>query len=352
MIRFDSDYTEGCHPRILEALARTNAEQTPGYGLDEHCERARELIRTACAAPEADVHFLVGGTQANTTVIGAILRPWEGVLSAETGHINCHETGAIEGSGHKVLALPQTNGKITAAQIESAVTALRNDGNYEHIVQAGMVYISQPTEYGTMYSKAELETISAVCRAAELPLFLDGARLGYGLAADSELTLPDYARLCDVFYIGGTKVGCLFGEAVVITASALKKDFRNMIKRQGGMLAKGRLLGVQYETMFEDGLYLEISRNAVAQARRIRSALLETGIPLAYDSPTNQLYPILNRAQQAALGREFVLGAWDTTGGETDTFRICTSWATSDANTDALIAAIRALKSSSQGKGA
>ena len=343
MIRFDSDYIEGCHPKILEALAKTNMEQTAGYGQDPHCDRARKLIRTACAAPEADVHFLVGGTQTNATVIGAILRPWEGVISADTGHINCHETGAVEGTGHKVLALPHENGKMSAEQISKTVYALRHDGNYEHIVQPGMVYISQPTEYGTMYTKAELQAISAVCRENGLPLFMDGARLGYGLAADESLTLPDYAALCDVFYIGGTKVGFLFGEAVVITNDALKPDFRNMIKRQGGMLAKGRLLGVQYETMFEDGLYYEVSRNAVAQARRIRASLIEAGIPLAYDSPTNQLYPVLNRAQQAKLGETFVLGAWDTTGGETDTFRICTSWATTQENTNVLIAAIRAL---------
>ena len=343
MIRFDSDYIEGCHPKILEALAKTNMEQTAGYGLDEHCEAARELLRTACAAPDADVHFLVGGTQTNMTVIGAILRPWEGVISADTGHINCHETGAIEGTGHKVLALPHENGKLTAEQIAKTVYALRHDGNYEHIVQPGMVYISQPTEYGTMYTKAELQAISAVCRENGLPLFMDGARLGYGLAADESLTLPDYAALCDVFYIGGTKVGFLFGEAVVITNDALKPDFRNMIKRQGGMLAKGRLLGVQYETMFEDGLYFEVSRNAIAHARRIRAALIESGIPLTYDSPTNQLYPILTRAQQAKLGEKFALGAWDVSGGETDTFRICTSWATTQENADALIAAIKSL---------
>jgi len=343
MIRFDSDYIEGCHPAILEALKHTNMEQTPGYGLDEHCERARNLIRTACKAPAADVHFLVGGTQANATVIAAVLRPWQGVIAADTGHINCHETGAIEASGHKVLALPHQNGKLTAEQIEKYACALRHDGNYEHIVQPGMVYLSQPTEYGTMYSRAELQAISDVCRAAGLPLFMDGARLGYGLAADETLTLADYAALTDVFYIGGTKVGFLFGEAVVITNDALKPDFRNMIKQHGGMLAKGRLLGIQYETMFESGLYFEVSRSAVDRAREIRAALIERGIPLAFDSPTNQLYPILTRAQQAALGENFVLGAWDITGGETDTFRICTSWATTKENTAALIASVRSL---------
>ena len=343
MIRFDCDYTEGCHPRVLAALTATNMEQTPGYGQDAHCERARDLIRAACAAPEADVHFLVGGTQTNTAVIASVLRPYEGVLSPDTGHVNCHETGAIESTGHKVLTLPHENGKIGAAQLSAAIAALRGDVNAEHIVQPGMVYISQPTEYGTMYTKAELTEIFAVCREAGLPLFIDGARLGYALAADESLTLPDYARLCDVFYIGGTKVGLLFGEAVVILNPALKKGFRNMMKQRGGMLAKGRLLGVQFETMFEDGLYLDCGRQAVNAARRIRDALLAAGLPLAFDSPTNQLFVALTRAQQAALSGDFALGRWDITGGETDILRICTSWATTAENTGALVAAIKAL---------
>jgi len=343
MIRFDSDYTEGCHPRVLAALTATNLEQHPGYGEDAHCANARVLIRSACRAPEADVHFLVGGTQANTVVIAAVLRPWEGVLSADSGHIACHETGAIEASGHKVLTLPHTDGKIDAETLKNAIETLRNDPNAEHIVQPGMVYISQPTEYGTVYSRAELEGISAVCRSAGLPLFLDGARLGCALAAEERLTLPDYARLCDAFTIGGTKMGLLFGEAVVLCADALKPGFRNAMKQRGGMLAKGRLLGVQYEAMFSDGLYLECGRCAVAAARRIRAALLEKGIPLAFDSPTNQIFAVLTRAQQAALERGFALGHWDASGGETDVLRICTSWATTPEQTDALIAAIEAL---------
>lgn len=342
-IRFDCDYSEGCHPAILQALERSNLEQTPGYGMDAYCARARALIRSACDAPEAEVHFLVGGTQTNATVIAALLRPWEGVLCADSGHINCHETGAVEATGHKVLALPHRDGKLDPAQLEAAIAALRGDTNAEHIVQPGMVYLSQPTEYGTMYSRDELTAISKICRAAGLPLFLDGARLSYGLAADPSLTLADYARLCDVFYIGGTKCGCLFGEAVVICSDACKPGFRNMMKRQGGMLAKGRLLGIQFQVLFEDGLYLRIGRTAVDQARRIRAALLEAGIPLAFDSPTNQLFPVLTRAQQAALAERFALGVWDQTGGETDTLRICTSWATREENTDALIRAIQTL---------
>lgn len=343
MIRFDSDYTEGCHPRVLDALVRTNMEQTPGYGLDGHCERARALIRSACAAPEADVHFLVGGTQTNATVIAAALRPWQGVLSPDTGHINCHETGAIEAGGHKVLTLPHDNGKITAEQLRRAIDALRADGNYEHIVQPGMVYISQPTEYGTLYTKAELEAISAVCRERDLPLMLDGARLAYALAADETLTLADYARCCDVFTVGGTKCGLLFGEAVVITRQDLKPDFRNIIKQRGGMLAKGRLLGVQFETMFEDGLYLECGRHGVDEARRIRGALLARGLDLAFDSPTNQIFVLLTPAQRDQLQRDFAVGCWDTTGGERDAYRLCTSWATKPEAVDELLTAIAKL---------
>ena len=343
MIRFDSDYTEGCHPRVLDALVRTNMEQTPGYGLDGHCERARALIRSACAAPEADVHFLIGGTQTNATVIAAALRPWQGVLSPDTGHINCHETGAIEAGGHKVLTLPHDNGKITAEQLRRAIDALRADGNYEHIVQPGMVYISQPTEYGTLYTKAELEAISAVCRERDLPLMLDGARLAYALAADETLTLADYARCCDVFTVGGTKCGLLFGEAVVITRQSLKPDFRNIIKQRGGMLAKGRLLGVQFETMFEDGLYLECGRRGVDEARRIRGALLARGLDLAFDSPTNQLFVLLTPAQRDQLQRDFAIGCWDTTGGERDAYRLCTSWATKPEAVDELLTAIAKL---------
>ena len=341
MIRFDSDYIEGCHPRILLALEESNMEQAPGYGEDKYCDRARELIRKACGAPEADVHFLVGGTQTNLTVIAAVLRPWEGVFCAGTGHINCHETGAVEATGHKVLALPHKDGKLNAAQLRAAAEALRNDPNFEHIVQPGMVYLSQPTEYGTLYTKTELEEISAVCRALELPLFMDGARLGYALAADETLTLEDYAKLCDVFYIGGTKCGCLCGEAVVIQSVELKRCFRNMIKQRGGMLAKGRLLGIQFNELFSDGLYVKICSGAVEKARGIRSALLAAGIPLAFDSPTNQLFPVLTREQYARLSNQFALGVWDVSGGERDTYRICTSWATTEDNCAALIKAIQ-----------
>ena len=243
MIRWECDYAEGCHPALLDALTRTNMEQTPGYGVDQHCDRARGLIRDLCQAPEATVEFLVGGTQTNTTVIAAALRPHQGVLCAHTGHINCHETGAIESTGHKVLPLPSEDGKITAQQVRAAVEAHWRDSTHEHVVQPGMMYLSHPTEQGTVYTAQELTAISQVCREFGLPLFVDGARLAYGLAAEKSVTLPLLYELCDVFYLGGTKVGALFGEAVVISNPALARDFRYLIKQRGGMLAKGRQIG-------------------------------------------------------------------------------------------------------------
>lgn len=343
MIRFDCDYTEGAHPNIIAALSESNFEQTCGYGEDHHCENARAYIKKAIGCESADVHFLVGGTQANMTVIASILRPYQGVLCAESGHINCHETGAVEATGHKVLALKHKEGKICARQVRDYVAAHWRDAAHEHIVQPGMVYISQPTEYGTLYSCQELEELYSACRELKLPLFVDGARLGYALAADKSFTLPFLAANCDIFYIGGTKVGCLFGEAVCITNDALKRDFRYMIKRMGGMLAKGRLLGIQFEEMFRDGLYFRVAEKAVANALRIKAALIEKGIPLLMDSATNQQFPILTKAQQAALGEKYALGFWDTTGGDSDAIRICTSWASTDENVEALIADIKAL---------
>ena len=291
MIRWECDYAEGCHPALLDALTRTNMEQTPGYGVDQHCDRARGLIRDLCQAPEATVEFLVGGTQTNTTVIAAALRPHQGVLCAHTGHINCHETGAIESTGHKVLPLPSEDGKITAQQVRAAVEAHWQDSTHEHVVQPGMVYLSHPTEQGTVYTAQELTAISQVCREFGLPLFVDGARLAYGLAAEKSVTLPLLYELCDVFYLGGTKVGALFGEAVVISNPALARDFRYLIKQRGGMLAKGRLLGVQFETLLEDGLYFRLGENGVEQARKLSQAFQAKGYPMRYDSPTNQLFP-------------------------------------------------------------
>ena len=329
MIRFECDYLEGAHPLIMQKLMETNLEQTPGYGTDVHCENARRLIRSACNAPDADVHLLVGGTQTNATVIASILKPYQGVISADTGHINNHETGAIEAFGHKVLSLVTSDGKLSAESIQACYDLHFHDSDREHIVQPGMVYLSQPTENGTLYSKAELTAISTLCRRLSLPLYLDGARMGYGLASpENDLSLSDIASLFDVFYIGGTKVGALFGEAVVITAPALKKDFRYLIKQHGGLLAKGRLLGIQFETLFADDLYMKISRHAIDLAMQIRNALLEKGIPLYYDSYTNQQFPVLTKSQIAALESDYSFSYWTVTQDGRNVIRFCTSWAT------------------------
>lgn len=341
MIRFECDYSEGAHPRILERLAQTNLEQTPGYGVDEHCRHARELILEACQAPQAEVAFLVGGTQANQTVIASLLRPYQGALCAQTGHINVHETGAIEATGHKVLPLPQKDGKITAAAVEEACAAHWADATHEHMVQPGMVYLSQPTEVGTLYTRQELEDIRAVCDKYAIPLYIDGARCGYGLgAAENDVTLADLARLAHVFYIGGTKVGALFGEAVVICDQALQRDFRYMIKRQGGMLAKGRLLGIQFETLFTDGLYEQLGRHAVELAGRVCRAFEEKGVEMAYPSHTNQQFPILTQAQREKLGEKYAFSFWEQVDEDRAAVRFCTSWATREEDVDALVADI------------
>ena len=344
MIYFHNDYSEGCHEKVLAALTRTNLEQTPGYGEDHYCAEAADLIRKACNAPEMAVHFLVGGTQANLTVIDAALRPHQAAVSAELGHINSHETGAVEATGHKVMALPSTDGKITAEQVAKMVEEHYASASFEHTTQPKLVYISSPSELGTMYSLAELEALSAVCRAKGLYLFLDGARLGYGLAAqDNDVTLADLARLCDVFYIGGTKVGALFGEAVCITNPALKEDFRYLIKQHGGMLAKGRLLGVQFKALFEDGLYFELGKHAVAMADKIRATLEELGVPSLVPGTTNQIFPILSDALLAELGKEFTFVEQERVSPTHRAVRFCTSWATTEQNTDSLSACLRRL---------
>ena len=343
---FTSDYCEGALPRIMKRLQETNMVQTVGYGEDEYCAQARELIRSACGRTDVDVHFLVGGTQTNATVISSILKPYQGVLCAESGHINVHETGAIEHGGHKILPLPSPDGKITAEQICEAVDAHFSDPTHEHMVMPGMVYISFSTESGTIYSRSELTAISEVCRGYEIPLFVDGARLGYGMAAseliegDDALTLEDFARLADVFYIGGTKQGALFGEAVVITSDTLKEDFRYCIKQGGGMLAKGRLLGVQFAALFEDDLYLDASRRAVSQAARIRKAFEAKRIGFLVDSPTNQVFPILTEAQAEEMDKDFGFEVWKKLPDGRVGVRFCTSWATPDANVNLLVSAI------------
>lgn len=341
MYQFQCDYNEGAHPRIMERLMETNFEQTVGYGEDHYCEAARAAVRKAVGREDVDVHFLVGGTQANATVISSILRPYQGVLCATTGHINVHETGAIEHGGHKVLALEAADGLLSAALIREAVEAHYAEDGPEHTVQPGMVYISFSSEVGTVYSLSQLRDISAVCREYGLPLFIDGARMGYGLASEGcDVSLSDIAALADVFYLGGTKQGALFGEAVVIVNDALKKDFRYCIKQNGGMLAKGRLLGIQFLTLFEDGLYFQLSEHAVSQAMRIRDAFKSNGFGFLVQSPSNQQFPILDNATMERLSSDFLFSFWQKVDDTHTAVRFCTSWATRPEAVDALIAAL------------
>lgn len=344
MIYFNNDYSEGCHPDVLDLLTKTNMEQTSGYGTDLYCTEAAGLIRNLCGDPSLAVHFLVGGTQTNLTVIAAALRSHQGVLGAESAHVQVHETGAIESTGHKVLSLPSSDGKITAKQVETAVRAHYRDEAAEHMVQPKMVYISNPTELGTIYTRQELEDLSAVCKANGLYLFLDGARLGYGLtAAGNDLTMEDIARLCDVFYIGGTKVGALFGEAVVIRNPVIAEDFRYMIKQHGGMLAKGRLLGIQFCALLREGLYFKIAGKANLLADKIRGTLAQLGYPLLVPGTTNQIFPILPDALLDELRECFSFSEQQRVDDTHRAVRFCTSWATTEENVDALCEALRKL---------
>ncbi len=328
MLYFENDYCEGAHEEILKKLVETNLEKTSGYGTDPYCASAREKIRGACSCPEADVFFVSGGTQANVIVIAAMLRRYEGVVAAVTGHIHGHEAGAVEYTGHKVLALPQTDGKLSAADLREYLETYYADANHEHMTFPGMVYISYPTEYGTLYTKAELEALHQICAQYQIPLFMDGARLGYGLASPScDLTLSDLAQLTDVFYIGGTKVGALCGEAVVFPHGA-PAHFMTMVKQQGGLLAKGRLLGLQFDVLFTDDLYMKISRNAIAAAETLKAALREKGYRFFLDSPTNQIFVVLENAQLQALEGKAKFGFWEKFDDTHTVVRIATSWAT------------------------
>ncbi|MBE5795847.1 MAG: low specificity L-threonine aldolase [Clostridiales bacterium] len=342
MIRLNCDYLEGCHPSILEKLTETNLVQTPGYGTDDYCKEAADAIRSAFSCPDSAVHFLVGGTQANMTVISSILRPYEGVLCADTGHINVHETGAIESTGHKCLALPNKDGRITASQVTVAAATQADD---EHMVKPGMVYISMSTEVGTVYNLSQLKDLYLTCKQLGLYLFIDGARLGYALAAPTgDLKAADIARYCDVFTVGGTKMGALFGEAVVINNPELNVRFRYMIKQKGGMLAKGRLLGIQFSALMENGLYFQLGKRAVDQAMRIRKALMEKGFALHVDSPTNQLFPVFSDEQWEKIeDLGFKLEFNGRLDEEHVVLRVCTSWCTPDEYVDQFIAALKEL---------
>ena len=337
MLYFESDYTEGAHPAILAKLCETNMEHVSGYGEDKFCERAKEKIRAACDAPDADIFFLVGGTQTNRTVIAGLLSPYEGVIAAATGHIAAHEAGAIENSGHKVLCLPQTLGKISADDLRTYLETFYTDESCAHMVQPGMVYISYPTEYGTLYNKDELCAIHSVCKQYALPLYIDGARLGYGLASDGcDMTLPEIAAHCDAFYIGGTKVGALCGEAVVFPKGNAPKHFFTTVKQNGALLAKGRLLGVQFDALFSDDLYGKISRHAIACAAQLKALLIEKGYTLFLDTPTNQIFVVLPNARMAALADRVKFCFWEKYDDDHTVVRFATSWATDFADIEQL----------------
>ena len=344
MIRFECDYGEGAHPEVMKLLAETNMEQTPGYGEDAYCEKAKEYIKKHCGAEDIDIHFLVGGTQTNMTFIASVLRPHQGVVAASTGHINVHESGAIEATGHKVMPIPSTDGKIYGPQVKAMYDEHWSLSNHEHEVQPGMVYISQPTENGTLYTKAELEELSKVCKECSLPLYIDGARLGYGIMSPAnDVSLNDLVRLADAFYIGGTKQGMLFGEALVIVNPALRRDFRYILKQKGGMLAKGRLLGIQFEELMKDGLYMKLSHHAVDLVMKIREAALEKGWKLSAESPTNQQFFIVPNEQLKKLNEKYAFSPMGVPGETESEIRICTSWATREEDVAALIADIKAV---------
>ena len=336
-VSFTCDYCEGAHPKILQRLLDTNMIQASGYGEDPFCSSARAKIREATCCPEADVFFLVGGTQTNATVIDSMLRGYEGVIAATSGHIAVHESGAIEFGGHKVITLPAKEGKLEAVTIEDYLKVFHADEAKDHMVLPGMVYISFPTEYGTIYSRSELEAIKAVCKRYGIPLFIDGARLGYGLQSPAcDLTLPEIASLCDVFYIGGTKVGALCGEAVVFPRGNAPAHFFTTVKQHGALLAKGRLLGLQFDTLFTDGLYFEISRNAIEKATELKQLFLSKGIPLYIDSPTNQQFPIMTKEDLAPLEGKVLYEVWETLPDGRLVTRFATSWATSEAQIEYL----------------
>lgn len=340
MISFESDYNNGCHEAILKRLIETNEERATGYGLDDYCTAAKEKVRAAIGKPDADVFFLVGGTQTNATVIDAMLQSYQGVLAVKSAHINVHESGAIEFGGHKVLALPTHDGKMDAAELEQWLHDFYADPTYDHMVFPGMVYITFATEMGTIYSLNELRTISEICKRYELPLFIDGARLGYGLMAEGcDLTLQQLADLCDVFYIGGTKCGAYCGEAVVFPHHNAPAHFFTMVKQHGALMAKGRLLGIQFDALMEDGLYFKIARHAVEQALRLRDAFIAKGYQMFSNSPTNQQFVLLDKATIERLEKGFVFEQWYPVG-DLMNCRFVTSWATHPDDVTALIDAM------------
>ena len=337
MIYFESDYMEGAHPEILRRLMETNLEKHSGYGSDPYCASAKEKIRRAVCTPDADIYFLVGGTQTNQIVIDAMLGACEGVISADTGHIQCHEAGAVESCGHKILPLPHDQGKISADALRRYLEAFFADPNHPHMIFPGMVYISHPTEYGTLYTLAELKSLANLCRRYQLPLFLDGARLGYGLMSrGTDVTLKDIANLCDVFYIGGTKVGALCGEAVVFPRGNAPKHFFTLTKQHGALLAKGRLLGIQFDTLFTDDLYFTISRHAIQMADRMREAFAAKGYQFHIPTVTNQIFVVLDAEKLAALEKQVSFSFWERLNDGRTVVRFASSWATTEEDVRAL----------------
>ena len=345
-IKFETDYQEGAHPKILERLLATNLEQTSGYGVDSHCENAKNLIRKVIDKPNAEIFFTVGGTQSNTIAIKFLLNPCEGVISVSSGHINVHESGAIEATGHKVITLPHHNGLMYAADLKNYLEKFYADPTWEHMTPPGMIYLSYSSEYGTLYTKEMLKKIKAVCDEYKLRLFIDGARLGAGLMSEAaDMNIKDIANLCDVFYIGATKNGALFGEAIVFTQPEKfnLRLFATLVKQQGGLLAKGRLLGLQYEVLFEDNLYFENARHADKQAMKIKEAFTEAKIPFLFESFTNQQFPILTQEQHKKLSEEFDYETWEFLDDNRIAVRFVTSWATTDDNVEKLVKAIKSL---------
>ncbi len=337
MVSFESDYTTGAHPAILRALEQTNLESMPGYGKDLYCRRAKEKIRKAVGMEDAEVFFLAGGTQTNAVVISTMLADYEGVLAAETGHVSTHEAGAIEYTGHEVLTIPQKDGKMEPEDLRRYLQSFFADENHAQMTFPGMVYLSYPTEYGTLYTKQELTEISHICREYDLPLFLDGARLGYGLMSRSaDLTLPELAALCDVFSIGGTKVGALCGEAVVFTRGNMPKNFMTSVKKRGALLAKGRLLGIQFDALFTDDLYFSISAHAIEMAERLKEIFASRKIPMYLDSPTNQQFVILENRQMEALRDKIAFSFWEALDQDHTVVRFASSWSTTEADLAAL----------------
>lgn len=331
MISFESDYTTGCHPNILKRLVETNMEPQPGYGEDTYCNNARKKIREACHAPQADVYFISGGTQTNAIVISSMLDRYEGVIACDTGHIAGHEAGSIEYTGHKVLTIPHRNGKIDPQSLQQYIENYYADENHTHMVFPGMVYISQTTEFGTLYSKKELQKISDVCKKYHLPLFMDGARLGYALASEgADLSLSEIAELCDVFYIGGTKVGSLLGEAVVFPNGNAPKHFFTSIKQHGALLAKGRLLGICFDTLFSDNLYYRNGQHAIEMAMRLKKILQKKGYQFLWESPSNQQFVVMENEKIKELKQHISFGFWEKYDATHTVMRFATSWSTTE----------------------